>query len=406
MKKKKISVTPSPTKKTTADPEPNFTPPWPTRELPCRPSLTRPLPAPKNEMHIHFARLLKSLFSDIVRQKPATVLQRNTRRFSLSDIFDCAVNKRLFGDFKNSTWGGIKLKDNKIEFIQVLDPFLTDDALNVNECASFRIRQGKALFSVRGVDLGLKRISDETFTLIWACKEILELPKPCDFRLEEVKRLEKRSAGRSITLKAEKLTTQTRQDIENAVALLGINNPENLKSRINKILGSTNAKTNVDIHLPSSQVRSLKIKSALAQLFPPVKTSRSRKKTLPTQRTILERKKRLLEFLADCSSLDSYWTEIPADWWPNLREMDWNLAQLELSAETLMSLWEKEGMPIRVFNTLIAELPGWWQKKKRKTRSEITTKKKESQGEIGKIKVASRKLSRWGKKVKKTLKNR
>ena len=402
MKKKKISVTPTPAKEPAEKSEPIFTPPWPVKTLPSRPNLSKFSPAAKGDLPLHFARLLKSLFSDIVKQKPATVLQRNTRRFSLSDIFDCAV----FGDFKNSTWGGIKLKDNKIEFLQVLDPFLTDDALNVNECASFRIRQGKALFSVRGVDLGLKRISDETFTLIWACKEILELPKPCDFRLEEFKRLEKRSAGRSITLKAEKLTTRTRQDIENAVALLGINNPENLKSRINKILGSTNAKTNVDIHLPSSQVRSLKIKSALAQLFPPVKTSRSRKKTLPTQRTIHERKKRLLEFLADCSSLDSYWTEIPADWWPNLREMDWNLAQLELSAETLMSLWEKEGMPIRVFNTLIAELPGWWQKKKRKTRSEITTRKKETPGEIGKIKVASRKLSRWGKKVKKTLKNR
>jgi len=401
MRKKKISTTPTPAKEPAEKSEPIFTPPWPVKTLPSRPNLSKFSPAAKGDLPLHFARLLKSLFSDIVKQRPATVLQRNTRRFSLADIFDRAVNKRLFGDFKDSTWGGVKLKDNKIEFLQELSPFLTDNTPTVLENASFLIRQGKTLFNVRGVGLGLNRISDETFHLVWECKEILELPKPCDSRLEEIKQLEKRSAGRTITLKAEKLTTKTRQDIENAVTLLGNNNPENLKSRINKVLGSTNAKTNVEVRLPSSKVRSLKIKSALAQLFPPVKISRNRKKTPPTQRTIYDRKKRLLEFLADCPALDTYWTEIPADWWPNLREMDWNLAQLELSAETLMSVWEKEGMPIRVFNTQREELPGWWQKKKRKTRSEITTKKKETQGEIGKIKIASRKLSRWGKKVKK-----
>ena len=401
MKKKKISVTPTPAKEPAEKSEPIFTPPWPVKTLPSRANLSKFSPAAKGDLPLHFARLLKSLFSDIVKQRPATVLQRNTRRFSLSDIFDCAVNKRLFGDFKNLTLGEIKLKDNKIEFLQELSPFLTDNTPTVLENASFRIRQGKTLFNVRGVGLGLKRISDETFTLIWECKEILELPKPCDSRLEEATRLEKRSAGSTITLKAEKLTTKTRQDIENAVAVLGINNPQKLENRIKKILGSTNAKTNADIRLPSSKVPSLKIKSALAQLFPPVKISRSRKKTLPTQRRIYDREKQLLDFLADCSLLDFYCTETPADWCLDLRVTDWNQAQLELSAEVLVSIWKKEGMPIRVFNTLREELPGWWRKKKRKTRSEITTKKKETQGEIGKLKVASRKLSRWGKKVKK-----
>jgi hypothetical protein len=401
MRKKKISTTPTPAKEPAEKSEPIFTPPWPVKTLPSRPNLSKFSPAAKGDLPLHFARLLKSLFSDIVKQKPATVLQRNTRRFSLADIFDCAVNKRLFGDFKNSTWGGITLKDNKIEFLQELSPFLTDNTPTVLENASFRIRQGKTLFNVTGVGLGLKRISDETFHLVWECMEIIELPKPCDFRLEEIKQLEKRSNGRTITLKAEKLTTKTRQDIENAVTLLGNNNPENLKSRINKVLGSTNAKTNVEIRLPSSKVRSLKMKSALAQLFPPVKISRSRKKTPPTQRTIYDRKKRLLEFLADCPALDTYWTEIPADREVNLREVDWLVHQLKPSKEVLISIWEEEGMPIRVFNILREELPGWWRKKNSKTRSEIRTKKKETQVEIRKLKVASRKLSRWGKKVKK-----
>ena len=283
--------------------------------------------------------------------------------------------------------GGITLKDNKIEFLQELSPFLTDNTPTLLENASFLIRQGKTLFNVRGVGLGLKRISDETFHLIWECGEILELPKPCDFRLEEVKRLEKRSTVRTITLNAEKFTTKTRQDIENAGALLGDNNPENLKSRINKVLGSTNAKTNVAVRLPSSQVRLLEMKRALAMLFPRKKKSDCFTETLPTHHTIHARKTRLLEFLEDRSSLDSYWTAIPADWEINLREVDWLVHQLKPSVEVLISIWEAAGMPISVFNALREDLADWWKQKREKS---ATSKK------------VPRKFSRWGKKPKKT----
>jgi len=131
----------------------------------------------------------------------------------------------------------------------------------------------------------------------------------------------------------------------------------------------------------------LEMKRALAMLFPRKKKSDRLTETSPTHHTIHARKTRLLEFLADCSSLDSYWTPIPADRKINLREVDWLVHQLKPSVELLISTWEAGGMPISVFNALREDLADWWKQKREKS---ATSKK------------VPRKFSRWGKKSKKT----
>lgn len=357
----------------------------PQKLLPLRKCVTEFLGASDEQRDLHFAKLLKGLFRVLIAEQPSTVLSRNNRGFKTREVFNYAVDFKLFGEFKTDNKGNTFHDNNKKEFHEALRGYFKktgqtiDQCFQVHDCASFQIRQKKALFSIQGVRLSLEESVANTLKLGWELMKIVDLPAACNDRLEEVKRNKNRSAAESNYMSLPRWTSKARQAFEAADRLFGANNPRHLDNEILEIANRPDSRDDVKLYLPSKKTALLDFQIALAKLIPRKLTHSKLKMKFPTADTIKQRKAILLDFLKSTLDYELFWTARSANSQPELLGDNYLNDESYPSPENLLEVWEIDGMPFRVFSALQKKLPAWWREKKRAIRRKSALSKRTSQ---------------------------